>query len=69
MSTMTILDRLSRMREIKWAVWEGNRRDAEDFPEQSWRREYRDNSEMDVRTLDYLMTAILRAEEEGRPLA
>lgn len=60
MTKEQLLDNLADMRRIHYSIWGDYSRDAIEHPGSGWLSQSRDEYEMKVRTLDYVMEAIRR---------
>ena len=57
-----ILFRLRRVRDIRFCSWELYREDVKKYPNSKWPRNLMNQTDLDIRVLDYVMEAIRRGE-------
>lgn len=53
-----ILSRLRRVRDIRFCSWQLYREDSKKYPNSQWPRNLMNQTDMDIRVLDYVMEAI-----------
>lgn len=57
-----ILFRLRRVRDIRFYSWQLYREDLKKYPNSQWPRDLINQTDMDIRVLDYVMEAIRKSD-------